>query len=163
RNMEYFISCHHWMDAFDGSLEEHLDQLAKTVRALLAGQAAGGQAKAAGSVAPVKGTSRSLESPSPRRAMSLVLILLLVLVMIAGGAGGFYIWSKWTPPASDKTVSSATNSTNGQQQTTQHETAQITPQPTNKGVDSHKVKPTNKDGSNEKTVANNNTQRPADD
>src|SRR5262249_24114057 len=58
---------------------------------------------------------------------------------------------------------SATNSTNGQQQTTQHETAQITPQPTNKGVDSHKVKPTNKDGSNEKTVANNNTQRPADD
>src|SRR5262249_22958429 len=38
KNMEYFISCHHWMDAFHGPLEDHLVQLAQTVRSLLAGE-----------------------------------------------------------------------------------------------------------------------------
>src|SRR5262245_34993947 len=163
RNMEYFISCHHWMDAFDGSLEEHLDQLAKTVRTLLAGQAAGGQAKAAGSVSPAKAASRTSESSSPRRAMSPVLFLLLALVIVGGAAGGFYIWSKLTPPASDKSTSSATNSTKGQEQTYQQQATQSTTPSSKKGDNPSKVKPTDKDESSEKTVANNSTQRPADD
>src|SRR5262249_16593249 len=101
KNMEYFISCHHWMDAFDGSLEMHLEQLANTVRALLAGQVPRGQparSKAPGIAARGNTTARSQESSAPRRSISLVLVLLLALVIVGGGgAAGFYLWSKWTP------------------------------------------------------------------
>src|SRR5438876_266632 len=60
KNMEYFISCHHWMDAFDGSLEDHLEELAQTVRSLLAGGGRASQpapAKPSRVVAPPRTTA----------------------------------------------------------------------------------------------------------
>src|SRR5262249_48043463 len=53
----------------------------------MAARTSGRLIRSPGRGAAVKARGRRLESPSPRRAMSLVLIFLLVLVMIAGGAG----------------------------------------------------------------------------
>ncbi|HEV3144195.1 MAG TPA: toll/interleukin-1 receptor domain-containing protein [Gemmataceae bacterium] len=156
KNMEYFISFHHWMDAFDGSLEEHLEQLAKTVRALLAGQTPGGQTgrtRASAPLAPAR-AGQSEESSGPRRGMSPVLMLLLALVIIGGGAAGFYVWSKRTPGKDDKT----------QQNGKDKQVVQGTPEATNlKGQEAtNKTNHTGQSGSTVQPGAGNEKQRPVD-
>jgi TIR domain len=105
KSMEYFISFHHWMDAFDGTLDEHLEQLSDTVRSLVANQpATAGRAHAQ---APAAATPRRVAVPSPpssgRGLMGLFLVLGLALLLVGGGAAGFYIWSNQKSSNAEKT------------------------------------------------------------
>ncbi|MFL5243116.1 MAG: toll/interleukin-1 receptor domain-containing protein [Gemmataceae bacterium] len=105
KNMEYFISCHHWMDAFDGSMEEHLDQLARTVRSLLAGKDAASQSsKLPRQAAPPRSAPLVQDSPSPRSAVSRVLLILVGILLVGGGAAGFYVWKNRNPSKDDEAL-----------------------------------------------------------
>jgi len=104
KNMEYFISFHHWMDAFDGTLEEHVEQLSDTVRSLLANKPPG--ARPAQAKAPATAPRRLAEqnqAGSGRGAMAVILVLGLALILVAGGAAAFYIWSNQKSSNVEKT------------------------------------------------------------
>jgi hypothetical protein len=152
KSMEYFISFHHWMDAFDGTLEEHLEQLSGTVRSLLANQSP--RARPAQAKTPAGAAPRRMAEPSQhgsgRGAMTVILVLGLALIVVAGGAAGFYIWSNQkssnvekTQPTEKQTqfVEGRTPSTNqhGQDAKTPKQTSQGNPQaPKDKGNNSTK-------------------------
>jgi hypothetical protein len=111
RDMEYFISASHWLDATAGPMEEHLQSLARRVRALTldaaaasptgAGPASGAATPATPSglgpiqdpVPPAAGDehARGGAAPAPRaipfarRRIALVPLLALVVLVLAGG------------------------------------------------------------------------------
>jgi hypothetical protein len=107
RDMEYFISASHWLDATAGPMEEHLQLLARRVRALTidappTGAGAGppaapaAQAASAGAAPPQPqsaadeqtggGGVRPAGALAPaRRPIALVAALVLVAVVVGGG------------------------------------------------------------------------------
>ena len=80
RALEYFISTAQWMDAFSTPLEPHLDSLAKTVKAILAGSP------------PLPPPSPPPAPPPPPPAQSRRWMLIAAALLLVG-LGGWYVAS----------------------------------------------------------------------
>ncbi|HEX8076629.1 MAG TPA: TIR domain-containing protein, partial [Chthoniobacterales bacterium] len=63
--LEYFISSAHWLDAFSQPLGQHLDSLAKTIKAILSTPRPGSAAETAPPVTPLEKTPSSVPEPTP--------------------------------------------------------------------------------------------------
>jgi hypothetical protein len=91
KSLEYFISTSQWMDAFSPPLERHLDNLAKTVKAVLKTPALPGATEPA---QPEKrSTATSPIPPSPWRKSILIAATIAALVIV-GGAGWYLVQKK---------------------------------------------------------------------
>ncbi|HOD84309.1 MAG: hypothetical protein BWX88_01524 [Planctomycetes bacterium ADurb.Bin126] len=88
REMEYFLSSSHWLDAMTGPLERHLERLAETCRGHLRGKPA---ATAGGSRGWLGSRSAA------RRATFLWLRVLLLLLVLLCGA--YFAWPYLGKPA----------------------------------------------------------------
>jgi TIR domain/YARHG domain len=80
KSLEYFISTAQWMDAFPPPLERHLDTLAKTVKAILAG------------TPPPPPPPPPPQPPPPTRSGRWIAIAAGLLLV---GIGGWYVASRW--------------------------------------------------------------------
>jgi WD40 repeat protein len=88
RNLEYFISSPHWLDAFPPPREKYFAQLVESVRRLL-GKGAG--ASPTGTAGPVGALPRVVDAPAkPARRSSVGLVAAAVVIAIA--AGGYLIY-----------------------------------------------------------------------
>ena len=87
RAMEYFISTHHWLDAYQPPLDDHLDRLAATAESLLSGTAAPAQEASKDSRGLIRAAVRTLLARDNRPRVLLGLTLLLLLV------GGLVAWT----------------------------------------------------------------------
>src|SRR5438105_7281145 len=78
KSLEYFISTSQWMDAFSPPLERHLDNLAKTVKAVLAGP------HLAGANVPAQPERPSMSTPtvhpSRRKAIPIAFIIAALVI-----------------------------------------------------------------------------------
>ena len=100
RALEYFISTAQWMDAFSPPLEPHLDSLARTVKAILAGSPPLPRPPPTPSPAPVP--------PPPARSGRWMLIVAALLFV---GLGGWYVAShRPVSPVIQKETEAATPS-----------------------------------------------------
>ena len=81
KSLEYFISTAQWMDAFPPPLERHLETLAKTVKAILAG---------APPLPPEPHTSSSAAAAAPTNSGRWIAIAAGLLLV---GLGGWYVAS----------------------------------------------------------------------
>ena len=94
RSLEYFISTSQWMDAFSPPLERHLDNLAKTVTALLK------RPPLPAVSVPAQPERPSIPKPpiqSSRRKSLLIAIAIAALVIVSG-AGWYLVQKKKGPP-----------------------------------------------------------------
>ena len=94
KSLEYFISSSQWMDAFSPPLERHLDNLAKTVKAVLQRPPLPGANVPA---LPEKPSIPRPPAPPSRRKLILVAIIIAALVIV-GGAGWYLGQKKNAPP-----------------------------------------------------------------
>src|SRR5262245_64004772 len=83
KSLEYFISTSQWMDAFSPPLERHLDNLAKTVRAVLKSP------PLPAANVPVQPEKPSIPTPPipPSRRNSILIAPTIPPLVIVGGAG----------------------------------------------------------------------------
>jgi TIR domain-containing protein/polyglycine hydrolase-like protein len=93
RSLEYFISTSQWMDAFSPPLERHLDNLAKTVKAILKRP---NLSAADVPAQPEKPSIPKQPIPPPRRKSILIAIIIAGLVIV-GGAGWYLVQKKKGP------------------------------------------------------------------
>jgi hypothetical protein len=94
RALEYFISTSQWMDAFSPPLERHLDNLAKTVKAVLK------TPPVPGANVPAQSESESLMAPQisrPSSRKAIPMAVAIVALMIVGGVG-WYLGHKREAP-----------------------------------------------------------------
>ncbi len=103
KEMEYFVSDRHWLDAVTPPLEQHLQKLALTVRALLdvadrdlpvrptATERAG---------APELPTYRLQRSMRPWAQRGLVPAAIIVAALVVVGTGGLFLWRTTQAPPS---------------------------------------------------------------
>jgi TIR domain/Protein kinase domain len=85
--VQYFVGSHHWLDAFDGPIERHLDRLVSSIRALLRGREA--ESERAG--APAPGPSFALMARQPECLVGRHLgPYVLRSVLGVGGSGAAY-------------------------------------------------------------------------
>ncbi|MGH7984350.1 MAG: TIR domain-containing protein [Candidatus Udaeobacter sp.] len=94
KSLEYFISTSQWMDAFSPPLERHLDNLAKTVKAVLK------TSPLPAANVPAQPEKPSIPQPpirSPRRKSILIAITIAALVIVAGAAW-YLVQKKKGPP-----------------------------------------------------------------
>jgi TIR domain len=94
KSLEYFISTSQWMDAFSPPLERHLDNLAKTVTAVLKRPplpAVNGPAQPERPSTPQPPTR-----PSWRK--SFLIAITIAALVIVGGAGWYLVQKKKGPP-----------------------------------------------------------------
>ena len=98
RALEYFISTSQWMDAFSPPLERHLDNLAKTVKAVLKspplpGANAPAQSEKKESAMATPQISHASSSAGPRSPQSVLrgksIGIAIAALMIVGGAGWY--------------------------------------------------------------------------
>lgn len=100
RSLEYFISSAQWMDAFSPPLEGHLDNLAKTVKAVLASPplpkpvSTDAPANLIGLRGPVGNAPTA--QPSSRSRMAIIATIPALLILVA--AGWYLGHKKETPP-----------------------------------------------------------------
>ena len=94
KSLEYFISTSQWMDAFSPPLERHLDNLAKTVTAVLKRPSL-----------PAVNVPAQPERPStpkppihPSWRKSLLIAITIAALVIVGGAGWYLVQKKKGPP-----------------------------------------------------------------
>jgi len=99
KSLEYFISTSQWMDAFSPPLERHIDNLAKTVTAVLKRPPLSTADVPAQPEKP--SISKPAIPPSPRKAI-LVAIIIAALVIVAGA--GWYLVQKKKGPLEKSTV-----------------------------------------------------------
>jgi hypothetical protein len=81
KSLEYFISTSQWMDAFSPPLERHLDNLAKTVKAVLQ------RPPLPGANVPAQPEKPSIPKPPirPSRRKSILIAITIAAVVILGG------------------------------------------------------------------------------
>ncbi len=89
KSLEYFISTSQWMDAFSPPLERHLDNLAKTVKAVLQ------RPPLPGADVPAQPERPSIPTPpvhpSGRKA---ILIGIIIAALVLVGGAGWYLGQK---------------------------------------------------------------------
>ena len=105
RALEYFISTSQWMDAFSPPLERHLDNLAKTVKAVLKSpplpganapaQSESGSPMVIPQISPA--SSSAVPPPSQRVLPGKSIAVAVAALMIVGGAG-WYLGHKREAP-----------------------------------------------------------------
>ena len=93
KSLEYFISTSQWMDAFSPPLERHLDNLAKTVKAVLKRPAL-----AAANV-PAQPEKPSIPQPPirPSWRKSILIAITIAALVIVGGAGWYLVQKRKGP------------------------------------------------------------------
>jgi hypothetical protein len=94
KSLEYFISTSQWMDAFSPPLERHLDNLTKTVKAVLKSP------PLPSANVPVQPERTPIPTPPPRPPSSRksILIPLAIAILIGVAAAGWYLGhSRVTP------------------------------------------------------------------
>jgi TIR domain-containing protein len=94
KSLEYFISTSQWMDAFSPPLERHLDNLAKTVKAVLK------RPTLPGANVPVQSEKPSISRPPTRLSWrkSILIAITIAALVIVGGAGWYLGQKKKVPP-----------------------------------------------------------------
>src|SRR4029077_16640560 len=87
KSLEYFISTSQWMDAFSPPLEHHLDNLAKTVRAVLKSP------PLPGVNVPAQPEKPSIPEPPirPSGRKSILIAIAIAALLIVGGAGWYLV------------------------------------------------------------------------
>lgn len=87
RAMEYFISTHHWLDAYNPPLDAHLDKLATTCASLLTGQQAESAPAKQDAGAMIRSAVKTLAARDYRTrvVMGAAALFLLAVVLITGG------------------------------------------------------------------------------
>jgi hypothetical protein len=90
KSLEYFISTSQWMDAFSPPLERHLDNLAKTVKAVLAGP------HLAGANVPAQPERPSISKPPirPSGRKSILIAITIATLVILASAGWYLVLKK---------------------------------------------------------------------
>jgi hypothetical protein len=98
KSLEYFISTSQWMDAFSPPLERHLDNLAKTVRAVLKSP------PLPAANVPVQPEKPSIPKPPihPSGHKSIRIAATIAALVIVGGAGWYLVQKKKGP--SEKSI-----------------------------------------------------------
>jgi len=106
RSLEYFISTSQWMDAFSPPLERHLDNLAKTVRAVLKSP------PLPTANVPVQSEKPSIPEPPirPSSRKSILVAITIAALVIVGGAG-WYLGQKTKGPPEKPAVTPMGTST----------------------------------------------------
>ena len=94
KSLEYFISTSQWMDAFSPPLERHLDNLAKTVQAVLK------RPPLPAANVPAQPEKPPIPTPPIRLSSrkSILIAITIVALVIAGGAGWHLVQKKKGPP-----------------------------------------------------------------
>jgi hypothetical protein len=94
KSLEYFISTSQWMDAFSPPLERHLDNLAKTVKAVLQ------RPSLPGPNVPAQPERPSIPTPPirPSWRKSILIAITIAAVVILGGAGSYLVRKQKGPP-----------------------------------------------------------------
>jgi hypothetical protein len=90
KSLEYFISTSQWMDAFSPPLEPHLDNLAKTVKAVLK------RSSLPAADVPAQPEKLSIQKTPirPSRPKSILIAITIAAFVIVGGAGWYLIQKK---------------------------------------------------------------------
>jgi hypothetical protein len=89
KSLEYFISTSQWMDAFSPPLERHLDNLAKTVKAVLQ------RRLLHGADTPAQPERPSIPTPPVRASgHKAILIAMIVAALVIVGGAGWYLGQK---------------------------------------------------------------------
>ena len=85
KSLEYFISTSQWMDAFSPPLEQHLDNLTKTVRAVLKSP------PLPAANVPAQPEKPSIPEPPirPSSRKSILVAIIIAALVIVGGAGWY--------------------------------------------------------------------------
>ena len=105
KSLEYFISTSQWMDAFSPPLERHLDNLAKTVKAVLKRPASSRRKRASSTGETTDPNSRQFVRLGVNQFSSLSQLQALVIV---GGAGWYLVQKKKGPPEKPAVTPTAT-------------------------------------------------------
>jgi hypothetical protein len=94
KSLEYFISTSQWMDAFSPPLEPHLDNLAKTVKAVLK------RPPLPAADVPAQPEKPSIPKPPirPSWRKSILIAITIAALVIVGGAGWYLGQKKKGPP-----------------------------------------------------------------
>jgi hypothetical protein len=94
KSLEYFISTSQWMDAFSPPLERHLDNLTKTVKAVLK------TPPLSAANVPVQPEKPSIPEPPirPSSRKSILVAITIAALVIVGGAGWYLVQKKKAPP-----------------------------------------------------------------
>ena len=95
KSLEYFISTSQWMDAFSPPLERHLDNLAKTVKAVLKTPSL-----PSGNVPPQPATASISSPPVPPKSSrkSILFAVGIAALVIVGSATWYLVQKKKGPP-----------------------------------------------------------------
>jgi len=94
KSLEYFISTSQWMDAFSPPLQRHLDNLAKTVKAVLK------RPPLSGADVPAQPEKPSIPNPPTRPfgRKSILIAITIAAVVVVAGAGWYLVQKKKGPP-----------------------------------------------------------------
>src|SRR5438094_3913956 len=94
KSLEYFISTSQWMDAFSPPLERHLNNLEKTVKAVLKSP------PLPAANVPAQPEKPSIPQPPirPSRCKPIVIAIAITALVIVGGAGWYLVQKKKGPP-----------------------------------------------------------------
>jgi TIR domain-containing protein len=94
KSLEYFISTSQWMDAFSPPLERHLDNLAKTVKAVLK------TPPLPAANVPAQPEKPPIPTPPirPSSRKSILIAITIAALVIVGGAGWYLVQKKKGPP-----------------------------------------------------------------
>src|SRR5438067_2580115 len=89
KSLEYFISTSQWMDAFSPPLERHLENLAKTVKAVLR------RPLLSGANVPAQPERPSIPTPPVRPSgRKAILIAVIIAALVLVGSAGWYLGQK---------------------------------------------------------------------
>jgi hypothetical protein len=102
KSLEYFISTSQWMDAFSPPLERHLDNLTKTVKAVLKSP------PLPSANVPVQPERTPIPTPPPRPPSSRksILIPIAIAILIGVATAGWYLGHSHVTPVGTSTVTS---------------------------------------------------------